>query len=118
MTGTPDGKRLAPAPEIGVAAAQPAAAQPAVPAYPPRLVIMLPGEIDITRDGQIHDTLVLDGDIDEDTYPALIGALSRIHRGDAIPRGDAGLHVDLSAVPSPTWPGCGPSSDWLAPPRR
>ena len=98
MTGTPDGKPLAPAPEIGVAAAQPAAAQPAVPAYPPRLVVMLPGEIDITRDGQIHDTLVLDGDIDEDTYPALIGALSRIHRGDAIPRGDAGLHVDLSAV--------------------
>ena len=92
MTGTPDGKPLGPAPEIGGAVAQPAAAQPAVPAHPPRLVATLPGEIDITRDGQIHDTLVLDGDIDEDTYPALIGALSRI------PRDNAGLHVDLSAV--------------------
>ena len=92
MTGTPDGKPLAPAPEIAAAAAQPATAQPAMPQHAPWLVVTLPGEIDITRDGQIHDMLVLDGDIDEDTYPALIEALSHI------PRGSAGLHVDLSAV--------------------
>ena len=92
MTGTPDGKPLAPAPEIGAAAAQPATAQPAMPEHAPWLVVTLPGQIDISRGGQIHDTLVLNGDIDEDTYPALIAALSHV------PRGDAGLHVDLSAV--------------------
>ena len=57
-----------------------------------RLVISLPGEVDVTMDGQVYDTLVLSGDIDEETYPALIQALSRI------PRANAGLHVDLSAV--------------------
>ena len=57
-----------------------------------RLVVTLPGEIDISNNGQIHDTLVLNGDIDEETYPALIEALSHI------PRDSASLHVDLSAV--------------------
>ena len=56
------------------------------------LVVTLPGGIEVTDDGQVHDTLVLSGDIDEVTYPALIEALSRI------PRDSAGLHVDLSAV--------------------
>lgn len=36
--------------------------------------------------------LALSGDIDEETYPALVRALSKI------PRGRAGIHVDLSAV--------------------
>jgi anti-anti-sigma regulatory factor len=53
---------------------------------------MVPGQIDITRDGQAHDRLVLGGDIDEDTYPDLIEALKYL------PRDHAGLHVDLSAV--------------------
>jgi ABC-type transporter Mla MlaB component len=57
-----------------------------------RLVVTLPGGIDVTDDGQGYDTLVLSGDIDEGTYPALIEALSRI------PRDNAGLHVALSAV--------------------
>jgi anti-anti-sigma regulatory factor len=92
MTGTPDGKPLAPAPGIGAAVAQSATAQPSMPQHRPRLVVMLPGELDITDDGQVHDTLVLDGDIDEETYPALIEALSHI------PRDNASLHVDLSAV--------------------
>ena len=92
MTGTPDGKPLAPAPEIGAAAAPPATAAPAMPQHQQRLVVTLPGEIDITTDGRIHGTLVLNGDIDEETYPALIEAL-----GD-IPRDNASLHVDLSAV--------------------
>jgi ABC-type transporter Mla MlaB component len=56
------------------------------------LVVTLPGGIEVTDDGQVHDTLVLSGDIDEETYPVLIEALSRI------PRDNAGLHVDLSAV--------------------
>ena len=55
-------------------------------------MVTLPGEIDITNDGRIHDTLVLDGDIDEETYPALIEALSHL------PRDNASLDVDLSAV--------------------
>ncbi len=90
MTGTPDLKPLALAPDMGAAAAQPATAPPAMPQH--RLVVTLPGEIDVTADGQVYDTLVLSGDIDEETYPALIEALSRI------PRDNAGLHVDLSAV--------------------
>ena len=90
MTGIPDLKPLALAPAMGPAAAQPAPAPPAMPQH--RLVVTLPGEIDVTADGQVYDTLVLSGDIDEDTYPALIEALSRI------PRDNAGLHVDLSAV--------------------
>ena len=57
-----------------------------------RLVVTLPGEIRVTDDGQVYATLVLGGDIDEETYPALVEALSRI------PRDSAGLHVDLSAV--------------------
>jgi anti-anti-sigma regulatory factor len=55
-------------------------------------MVTLPGETEVTDDGQVYDTLVLGGDIDEDTHPALIEALSRI------PRDNAGLHVDLSAV--------------------
>ncbi len=90
MTGTPDLKPLALAPDMGAAAAQPATAPPAMPQH--RLVVTLPGGIDVTTDGQVYDTLVLSGDIDEETYPTLIEALSRI------PRDNAGLHVDLSAV--------------------
>ena len=90
MTGTPDLKPLALAPDMGAAAAQPATAPPAMPQH--RLVVTLPGEIDVTADGQVYETLVLSGDIDEETYPTLIEALSRI------PRDNAGLHVDLSAV--------------------
>ena len=60
--------------------------------YRQRLVVTLPGEIDSTNDGQAHDMLALEGDIDEETYPALIEALSHI------PREKASLHVDLSAV--------------------
>ena len=92
MTGTPDVKPLAPAPNMGPAAAQPATAPPAMPQHRQRLVVRLPGEIEVTDDGEVYDTLVLSGDIDEETYPALIEALSRI------PRDNAGLHVNLSAV--------------------
>jgi anti-anti-sigma regulatory factor len=63
-----------------------------MPEHRQRLVVTLPGELDVTNDGQVQDTLVLSGDIDEETYPALVEALSRI------PRDDAGLHVDLSEV--------------------
>jgi anti-anti-sigma regulatory factor len=63
-----------------------------MPQHRQRLVVTLPGKIDVTNDGQVYDTLVLSGDIDEETYPALIEALGRI------PRDNAGLHVDLSAV--------------------
>jgi anti-anti-sigma regulatory factor len=63
-----------------------------MPQHRQRLVVTLPGEIDVTDDGQVYDTLVLSGDIDEETYPALIEALSRIPRDNAV------LHVDLSAV--------------------
>ena len=90
MTGIPDGKPLAPAPDRGSAAARPATAPPAMPQH--RLVVTLPGEIRVTDDGQVYATLVLGGDIDEETCPALVEALSRI------PRDSAGLHVDLSAV--------------------
>lgn len=92
MTGIPDVKPLAPAPDEGSAAAQPATALPAIPQHRQWLMVTLPGETEVTDDGQVYDTLVLGGDIDEDTYPALIEALSRI------PRDNAGLHVDLSAV--------------------
>ena len=78
MTGTPDGNLPAPTPEIRAAATRPATAPPAVPQHRQGLVIMLPGEVDITNDGQVHDTLTLEGDVDEETYPALIGALSQI----------------------------------------
>ena len=91
MTGTPDVKPLAPAPTMGPAAAQPAT-PPAMPQHRQWLVVALPGEVDVTMDGQVYDTLVLSGDIDEETYPALTEALSHI------PRDNAGLHVDLSAV--------------------
>jgi anti-anti-sigma regulatory factor len=63
-----------------------------MPQHRQSLVVTLPGEIEVTDDGQIYDTLVLGGDIDEETYPSLIEALSRI------PRDSAGLHVDVSAV--------------------
>ena len=92
MTGTPDVKPLALAPDMGPAAAQPATAPPAMLHHRQRLVVTLPGGIEVTKDGQVYDTLVLSGDIDEETYPALIEALSRI------PRDSAGLHVNLSAV--------------------
>ena len=55
-------------------------------------MITLPGEVDLANDGQVHDTLTLEGDVDEETYPVLIEALGRI------PRENASLHVDLSAV--------------------
>jgi anti-anti-sigma regulatory factor len=90
MTGIPDVKPLALVPDMGPAAAQPATAPPAMPQHRQRLVVTLPGGIEVTDDGQV--TLVLGGDIDEETYPALVEALSRI------PRDSAGLHVDLSAV--------------------
>jgi anti-anti-sigma regulatory factor len=92
MTGIPDVKPLAPAPDEGPAAAQPATALPAIPQLRQWLMVTLPGDTEVTDDGQVYDTLVLGGDIDEDTHPALIEALSRI------PRDNAGLHVDLSAV--------------------
>jgi anti-anti-sigma regulatory factor len=92
MTGIPDVKPLALVPDMGPAAAQPATAPPAMPQHRQRLVVTPPGGIEVTDDGQVYDTLVLGGDIDEDTHPALIEALSRI------PRDNAGLHVDLSAV--------------------
>jgi ABC-type transporter Mla MlaB component len=92
MTEIPDVKPLAPAPDMGAAAAQPATAPPAMPQHRQRLVVMLPGGIAVTDDGQAYDTLVLSGDIDEETYPALMEALSRV------PGDNAGLHVDLSAV--------------------
>jgi ABC-type transporter Mla MlaB component len=63
-----------------------------MPQHRQRLVVTLPGGIEVTDDGQVYDTLVLSGDIDEETYPALIEALSRIPRDNAV------LHVDLSAV--------------------
>jgi anti-anti-sigma regulatory factor len=90
MTGIPDGKPRAPAPDLGPAAAQPATAPPVMPQHRQWLMVTLPGEIEVTEDGQV--TLVLGGDIDEEIYPALIEALSRIRRDSA------GLHVDLSAV--------------------
>ena len=92
MTGIPDVKPLAPAPNMGPASAESATAPPAMPQYRQRLVVTLPGEIEVTNNGQVYDTLVLGGDIDEETYPALIEALSHI------PQDNAGLHVDLSAV--------------------
>jgi ABC-type transporter Mla MlaB component len=92
MSVTPDVKPLAPAPNMGAAAAQPVTAPPAMPQHRQRLMVTLPGEIDVTKDGQVYETFVLSGDIDEETYPALIETLSRI------PRDNAGLHVDLSGV--------------------
>lgn len=93
MTGTLDEKPLAPAANAGAAAARPATAPPATPQHPqPLAVIMLPGEIDTSNDGQVHDMLVLGGDIDEETYPALIEALNHV------PRDNASLHIDLSDV--------------------
>jgi ABC-type transporter Mla MlaB component len=92
MTGTPDVKPLAPVPTMGPAAAQPSTAPPAMPQRRQRLVVALAGDIEVAADGQVYDTLVLSGDIDEETYPALIEALSRLLRDNA------GLHVDLSAV--------------------
>jgi anti-anti-sigma regulatory factor len=92
MTGTPEVKPLALAPDMGATAAQPVTAPPAMPQHRQRLMVTLPGGIDVIKDGQGYATLVLSGDIDEETYPALLEALS------LIPRGSAGLHVDLSAV--------------------
>jgi anti-anti-sigma regulatory factor len=91
MTGTLDGKTLAPAPESGAGAAQLATAHAPMP-HRSWLSVTLPGEIAITKDGQVHATLVLDGEIDEETHPVLIEALS------LLPRDNTSLHVDLSAV--------------------
>ncbi len=103
MTGTADVKPLAPAPDMEATAAQPAT-PPAIPQHPQRLVVTLPGGIDVIKDGHGYATLVLSGDIDEETYPALLEALSRI------PRDNAGLHVDLSAVTFCDVAGLRPSS--------
>ena len=78
MTGTPDVKPLVLAPAMGPAATQPVTARPATPQHQQRLLVTLRGGIDVTDDGQAHDTLVLSGDIDEEAYPALVEALSRI----------------------------------------
>jgi ABC-type transporter Mla MlaB component len=77
---------------MGPAATQPVTARPATPQHQQRLLVTLRGGIDVTDDGQAHDTLVLSGDIDEEAYPALVEALSRISRDNA------GLDVDLSEV--------------------
>ncbi len=127
MTGIPDGKPLAAVPEVEPAAAQPATATPAMPQHRQGVeAVTRPGEIDITTDGHVPDTLAraqalvkmrnptlgiwhshgalriavmrappglaLGGDIDEETYPALVEALSHI------PPDMASFHVDLSAV--------------------
>jgi anti-anti-sigma regulatory factor len=63
-----------------------------MPQHRQRLMVALAGGIEVADDGQVYDTLVVSGDIDEETYPALVEALSRI------PRVRAGLHVDLSEV--------------------
>ena len=63
-----------------------------MPSHRQWLMVTLPGDIEVAEEGQVHDTLVLGGDIDEEIYPALVEALSRI------PRDSAGLHVNLSAV--------------------
>ena len=46
--------------------------------YCSRLLVWLPGEMDITNYGQVPGMLVLDGDIDEGTYFAPIEALNSI----------------------------------------
>jgi ABC-type transporter Mla MlaB component len=63
-----------------------------MPQHRQQVMVALAGEMEVADDGQVYDTLVLSGDIDEETYPALVEALSRV------PRDRAGLHVDLSAV--------------------
>ncbi len=79
MTGTPLQKSLSPALSAG-------------PAAQPGRVPKLPDEVDVTDGGQDCDTLVLGGDIDEETYSALIEALNHV------PRNSAALCVDLAAV--------------------
>jgi anti-sigma B factor antagonist len=64
MTGTTNGKPLAPAPKTGPAAAQPGTAKKAAPHHRLRLVVItLPREMDAINAGQVHDTLApaLDG---------------------------------------------------------
>ena len=90
MTATPHQKPLPAALNVGPAVAQAAAVPLPMPRH--RLVATLPGEFDVTADGQARDPLVLGGDIDEETYPALIEVLSHL------PRDNAALHVNLAAV--------------------
>jgi len=92
MTSTLHRDPFAPAPERGPAAGQLATTTPARSRQRLVMAVTLPGQIHISQDGQAHDRLVLSGDIDEDTYPALIEALNHV------PRDHASLHVNLSAV--------------------
>jgi anti-anti-sigma regulatory factor len=97
MTGNPAGKSLAPVPEAGPAAAQPVAHDTLarlrwIDARNPDLGVW-------QGDGPLRTAVMADrpglalrGYIDEETHPALVGALNRI------PRDSGNLHVDLSAV--------------------
>jgi anti-anti-sigma regulatory factor len=120
MTGNPDGKSLAPAREAGLAAATPAMRH-----RPAAVGVTLPGEIDITNDGQAHGTLarvrwtnVRNPELGIwQGHGALRTAVMTDRRGLAlggdideethpalvealnhIPRDNDRLHVDLSAV--------------------
>jgi anti-anti-sigma factor len=58
MTTAPGEELAAPGHKLQPASPQPGTAGAAVPPRQPRLaVVTLPGEIDISNDGQIHDTL-------------------------------------------------------------
>ncbi|HEV8274542.1 MAG TPA: STAS domain-containing protein [Streptosporangiaceae bacterium] len=58
MTAAPGGKLAAPAQKLQPASPQPGTAGAPVPPQQPRLaVVTLPGEIDISNDGQVQDTL-------------------------------------------------------------
>jgi anti-anti-sigma factor len=58
MTTAPGGELTAPGQKLHSASPQPGTAGAAVPPRQPRLaVVTLPGEIDASNDGQVHDTL-------------------------------------------------------------
>jgi anti-anti-sigma factor len=58
MTTAPGGELAAPGQKLHSASPQPGTAGAAVPPRQPRLaVVTLPGEIDASNDGQVHDTL-------------------------------------------------------------
>jgi len=58
MTTAPSGELATPGQNLQPASSQPGAARAAVPPPQPRLaVVTLPGEIDASNDGQVHDTL-------------------------------------------------------------
>jgi anti-anti-sigma factor len=58
MTTAPGGELAAPGHKLQSASAQPGTAGAAAPPRQPRLaVVTLPGEIDASNDGQVHDTL-------------------------------------------------------------